>query len=810
MKKILLITFLYCSLYINAQLNVGYQKPHASIQQLADVTPPPTLILDSKGETGILLYRNSFKTIDELSQPEMRLGGLRINPMANISSRQIYFYKASILDVKSGKEHEILGIPADAKLSTASWNNEEDKLAVLNTTQDKLELWIVDIKSKKAQKLIAGGLNSNLDRPYIWMKDDKNLLVKMLPENRKSLIDSKIQVPTGPTISESDGKEAQNRTYQDLLKNPTDEFNFELLATSELFLVDMKGTAKKWMNANMFGSINLSPDGKMILINQVEKPFSYIVPYNRFPNATNVYDLNGKLIKNVFNEPLSEVVPKGFSATTIGPRNINWRSDKAADLSWVEALDGGNPAEKAEYRDALYVLEYPYTSEKKLIHKTKDRFAGIQWGDNQNAIVYDSWYTTRSSRTTLINPSTPLEGTFTYNERNSQDVYSDPGNFVTEENSMGSNVLAMDKGHLFLIGEGWSAKGKFPFIDKVDLKTKTKVRLYESNLKERLETITTALDIRKGQYITRIEGKSEYPNLYIRDIEKGTSKQITFNKNPFEAIEKVHKEVINYKRGDGVELSGTLYLPVGYDKDKKEKLPMLMWAYPREFKDAATASQTTSSPYQFTSISSGSPLYWVARGYAVLDNAAFPIIGEGEKEPNDSFVEQLVGNAKAAIDAVDKLGYVDRERVAVGGHSYGAFMTANLLSHSNLFAAGIARSGAYNRTLTPFGFQSEERSYWDAPEVYNTMSPFMNAHKMKTPILLIHGEDDNNSGTFPLQSERYFNALKGLGATTRLVMLPKESHGYVAKESIMHMLWEQDQWLEKFVKNKKTDKTKFP
>jgi len=292
----------------------------------------------------------------------------------------------------------------------------------------------------------------------------------------------------------------------------------------------------------------------------------------------------------------------------------------------------------------------------------------------------------------------------------------------------------------------------------------------------------------KGKVLTRIESKNEYPNYFFRDINSGKLTSVTDFENPFKAIQNVHKEVITYEREDGVELNATLYLPVGYDMEKKEKMPMIMWAYPREYKDKSSAGQVTSSSNEFTYPWYGSPIFWVNRGYVVLDDAAFPIIGEGDDQPNDSFRKQLVDNAKAAIDAVDEMGYIDRNRVGVGGHSYGAFMTANLLSHSDLFAAGIARSGAYNRTLTPFGFQSEERNYWESPEVYNSMSPFMHADKMKTPLLLVHGEADNNSGTYPMQSERYFNALKGLGATVRLVMLPKESHGYAAKESIMHML----------------------
>ncbi|HMP31713.1 MAG TPA: S9 family peptidase, partial [Saprospiraceae bacterium] len=357
MRQYLVLFFVPILFHLNAQSNLGYQKPNQAIQEIADAAPPPTLVMDSEGKTGILLYRYGYKTIDELSEPELKLAGLRINPKANIGSRQNYFYKATILDINSGKEHEIAGLPENAKLSAARWNNSEDKLAVLNTTENNVELWILDVKTKKVSLLIPNGINANIGNPFTWMKDDKSLLVQKLPENRKPLIDRTSQVPSGPTISESDGKEAQNRTYQDLLKNPTDEHNFEQLATSELHIVDLKGVAKMWMRADMYEDINLSPDGKLIMISKIEKPFSYIVPYNRFPSSTDIYDLDGKLVKNVYKKPLIEDIPKGFSATAQGPRNINWRRDRNADLAWVEALDGGDPSTKAEYRDALYCWE---------------------------------------------------------------------------------------------------------------------------------------------------------------------------------------------------------------------------------------------------------------------------------------------------------------------------------------------------------------------------------------------------------------------------------------------------------------------
>ncbi len=484
-----------------------------------------------------------------------------------------------------------------------------------------------------------------------------------------------------------------------------------------------------------------------------------------------------------------------------GKRDLSWRGDKAATLIWAEALDDGDAAKEVPYRDQVFQLDAPFKGKGSKLIKTVGRYSGIDWGNNNTAIAYDYWWNTRNTKAYVFNPSNSKVVPDIIWDRNYQDRYSDPGNFVTKKNNFGMYTLDLIDDNAYLIGAGYSKEGKFPFIDEINLSTKETKRLYQSSLTNKVEAISYALDMNKGEVLVRIESKNEYPNYYVRNIKKKIGLiPVTQFENPFKSIQDVHKEVIKYNREDGLELTGTLYLPTNYEKGKK--YPMIMWAYPREFKDKSSASQSTSNSNQFTYPSYGSPIFWVTKGYVVLNNASFPIVGEGDEQPNDTFRTQLVANAKAAIDAVDNLGYIDRNKVAVGGHSYGAFMVANLLAHSNLFAAGIARSGAYNRTLTPFGFQSEERSYWEAPEVYYTMSPFMHADKMKTPLLLIHGEADNNSGTYPLQSERYFNALKGLGAPVRLVMLPKESHGYRARESVLHLLWEQDQWLEKHVKNK--------
>ena len=798
----LLVILLAFSLTALAQLDLGYQTPPQSILDLADAPLPPSIRINSDATTAILFTRDQYKTIAELSEKELRLAGLRINPKTNISSRQRYYTGAQLLDIKTGNKHQVKGLPTDARLSNFSWSPDESMLALTHTAATGVELWILDLKSRKASQLTQANLNANMGMPYTWLKDNKTLLAKMLPANRPRLTDQQSAIPNGPTISVNEGKKAQNRTYQDLLKNKTDEQNFEILATSVLKKVSIKGKQSDYLPSDLYRGTSLSPDGKYCLITTINQPYSYLVPYRRFPSTTAVYDLDGTLVNTILDLPLIEDLPQGFMSTRTGPRWHSWRADKPATLVWAEALDGGDANAEVDYRDAIYQQAIPYSGDKQLLLKTEDRYNSIEWGTDDIAIANDYWWNTRNTKAYLFSPSDSGQAPQKIRDRNYQDRYNDPGSFATRENDYGRSVLHIDGDIIYSIGDGFSDEGKHPFVDSYSLSTGKIERLYQVPESDQLEDFRMPIDMTQGTILSRIESKSDYPNYAIRNIKDGSLTPVTDFANPFEALQTVHKEVIEYKRADGVDLSATLYLPIGYDKSSGEKLPMIMWAYPREYKDKASAGQVTSSPNEFTFPFWGTALYWVTRGYAVLDETAFPIVGEGDDQPNDSFRTQLVANAQAAIDAVDKLGYVDRQRVAVGGHSYGAFMTANLLSHCDLFAAGIARSGAYNRTLTPFGFQSEERNYWEAPEIYYGMSPFMHADKMKTPLLLIHGEADNNSGTYPMQSERYFNALKGLGATVRLVMLPKESHGYAAKESILHMLWEQDQWLDTYVKNR--------
>ena len=801
MKKtillILSITFAF------SQENINYQVPSSEILDLVEYDRPPTVTYDNDKNFMLFLYRDNYKSIEDLSQEELRLAGLRINPKTNIGSRITYYNNVRIKNLKNKRSEieDIIGMPSNPKIANINWSPNQKNIAFTNTSSDGVKLWVLNLESRSLVKLSDLKLNSNIRDVINWLSDSE-ILIKVIPENKKELIDQSDIVPLGPTISSNDGENAQNRTYQDLLKNKTDEFNFEQLVTSDLYKVDLNGRINKWLDSDMYTDITPSPDGEFVMVSNIKKPFSYIVTYGRFPKSTNIYDNEGMLVSNLVNVPLIEELPQGFNAVWNGKRNFSWRMDKPSTITYMVALDNGDPSKEAEYRDELFELDAPFKGNGNTIFKSINRLAGIIWGNNTNAVAIDYWIKNRNEKTYLFNPSNINQKPRIIYDRNYQDRYNDPGSFITERNAFNKSVLKIDSNNLILMGDGYSEKGQFPFIDRLNLDNLKSKRIYQSNYTDKLEDLVD-FDVNKNQLLVRIESKNDYPNYYFKNLNGKKVTRITDFNNPFEQLSKVDKQVITYKRNDGVELSGVLYLPVGYDKTSRKKMPMIMWAYPREFKDKSSAGQNTNNPNEFTYPYYGSMVYWVTKGYVVLDDASFPIIGEDKTEPNDDFRNQLVENARAAINAVDKLGYIDKDRVAVGGHSYGAFMVANLLSHSDLFAAGIARSGAYNRTLTPFGFQSEERSYWQAPDVYYTMSPFMHADKMKTPLLLIHGEDDNNSGTYPMQSQRYFNALKGLGAVVRLVMLPKESHGYSSKESIYHVLWEQDQWLEKYVKNKK-------
>lgn len=767
----------------------NYLTPPQVIVDILDAAPLPTVLLSPDRQTIALLERRSMPTIGELSEPIHRLAGARINPKTNGRQQRTGAGVGITLKSVNGGADRKLTLPAGGNVGGLLFSPDGKHLSFTNTKANGIELWVADVASGQA-KLLSGSdrLNAAAGEPCDWLEDKVTVVCTLVPAGRGSA-PAEPRVPAGPNVHENYGKSSPAPTFEDMLKTKYDDDLFEYYFTSQIATYDIP-TARKTVVGKpaIVESVTPSPGGEFLLVSKIKKPFSHLYGMNGFPKDVEIWNRRGELAKKIADVPTSEGIP--INGVQIGPRVYRWRPDQPATITWVEALDEGNPKNTVPFRDRVVSLAAPFTSTPTELAKTEWRYGNASFTDKGAALVTEADRVARKTRTWIVDGGPPRK----LWDRRSQDAYSDPGTPVTRR--IGGPVI-QDGDAIYLAGTGATAQGDRPFLAKLNLKTLQTEQIFRSD-DETYETVVAPLDDGGKKILTRFETPSDPPNYYVRDLAAGTKRPLTAFKDPAPQLRGVRKQFVTYKRKDGVSLSGTLFLPPDYKAG--QRLPLVMWAYPREFGDTDTAGQVTGSPYRFTTYTGASHLFLLTQGYAIFDDPKMPIVGAGETA-NDQYVQQLAMSAEAAVDKVVEMGVADRDRIGVGGHSYGAFMTANLLAHTDLFRAGVARSGAYNRTLTPFGFQSERRTFWEIPEVYGKMSPFFHANKINEPILLIHGEMDDNSGTFPIQSERLWMALKGFGATVRYVTLPYEAHGYAARESVLHTIAETINWMDKYVKN---------
>jgi dipeptidyl aminopeptidase/acylaminoacyl peptidase len=772
----------------------GYKKPPQEVLDILAAPVTPVGSVSPARDSMLLTTGLRYPPIADLAQPMLRLAGLRINPRTNGPHRFQYSVAMTLKRISDGTETKI-ALPPNAKISSVEWSGDGKHFAFLNTTATSTDLWVGDAGNGKVQQLKGLRVNNAYGDAYQWMPDSHTLLVQTISASRAPApVES--AVPLEPNAQESFGRAGPVTTYEDLLKTPFDERLFEYYASSQLALVDSRnGKTTDVGQPGIFQSTEPAPDGNHFLVARLNRPFSYLHPAFAFPKDVEIWDVKGHVVHKVASLPLSDQVPIGGVPT--GPRNYRWQPTAPATLVWVEALDSGDPKKKVPFRDRILSLSAPFSETPKEMMKTEQRFAGALWGEKDLLLVSDFDRDRRWTRTVMVNPNDPSAAPKTLWSRNVQDRYADPGTPVTRVLANGARVILQNGDSIYLAGTGSTPEGDRPFLDRLNLQTQKSERLFRSDASQ-YESFVALLDDDAKQFVTRQESPTAAPNYYLRTNSGSGSRMLTNYADPTPQLRGIKKQLVTYKRADGVQCSFTLYLPPGYKEGTR--LPTVVWAYPLEFNDPSTAGQVSGSTQRATQITGPSHLFFLLEGYAVLDNATMPVVGDPETV-NNTYIEQIVMSAKAAIDKATEMGVTDPERVGVGGHSYGAFMTANLLAHSDLFRAGIARSGAYNRTLTPFGFQSERRTIWEAPELYMKVSPFLYANKINEPILFIHGEADDNPGTFPIQSERMYQAVRGNGGAVRLVTLPLEAHGYTGRETIEHVLYEMISWFDKYVKN---------
>jgi len=829
-----LVLFLLSGL-VSAQ-KISYMQPPKEIVEIISAKPLPEVAFSNDYKKAVISGKeSSMSELSYIAGSEFRVAGLRIdNNFSN--TRQQFSNELSILDVESGSINQVTGLPQNAKISNIDWSPSGKYFCFINNTPQKLELWRVDAVTAVSEKLNTLKLNAVLSEPYSFL-DDERIMYKCVPDNAGLRPESQ-PIPQGPVVQEHKGAGRSARTSPDMIASYYDEQVFDYYATSQLALFSSAGNTIVGKPA-LYRSLSLSPNKEYMIVTTEQKPYSYQRGHQSYPYRTEVWNIKGEFVKMLEDNKvgnLSMRPDEDFADDTamqdsvrtpkrgMKESNWRWRSDLPQTLVWNESeaasrggRDGGNrPADFVDtvksdapkQKTFIYQQDAPFTSEKTILLKSEGRVDNLVWCNKTFAL-----FTTTDSKAKLRNTFSFVPCDTTVNPRLliSQTTELDTiGNFPVfgrpymVNNQFGEKILYTDeKNSLFYLTDSKrrdSEGDNFWFIDKIDTKT-AKIENVWTGKAPFLETVEAITDFKKLKFISRKESNTDVPNYFLVDIKGKKSRQLTNFHDPYPSIQKMQRRFVSYKRADGLTLTANLYLPENYDPTKQGKLPVFMWGYPYEYKTRALAEKRRAARYAFARPGYSSPLYWATQGYAVLDDFAVPIVAENKKkEPNDRFIKELVMDAEAAINYLDSIGVGDKERVAVGGHSYGAFMTANLLAHTKLFKAGIARSGAYNRSLTPFGFQSESRNYWKAQSLYNQMSPFNYADSLKTPILLIHGQLDNNQGTFPVQSERLYHALAGLGGTVRYVQLPFEAHRYSAKESVLHVLYETHRWLEKYLK----------
>lgn len=795
--------------------STGYEKPPSHILDVLHAPAPPQPFVSPIGDTVLLVSWVEYPPMSQVAEPFLKLAGVRVEPRTRRKHDTPGGYGITpcardftLVKVATGGETRV-ALPAGSCAEAPLWTADGKRFAFRATSSSAVELWVGDAASGAVRAMAGVKLNPMLGSAAQWMPDQKTLLVKLVPESA-GLPPAESPVPRGPSVQETNGEKGESSTYEarDTLKNKHDEELFDYYGTSQLALVDAeKGSVERIGVPGIYADLDPAPGGEHILVEAIKKPYSYVTTFDRFAHDVCVWDRTGKNPRVVASLPIADRVP--VHGVPIGPRSHAWRQSEPATIVWAEALDGGDWKVKVPARDKVMMQKAPFTTPAVEITKTEQRFAGFRWGEKPAFALLNEHDENRHWRRVFaMNVDDRAAKPRLLWDLSTDEKYKDPGQPVYRELPNGAWVVRQDGDAIFLRGQGASSDGDRPFLDRFDLTTQKAERLFRSE-KTAYEYFVAFVDDTAKTFLTWHQSPTLPPNAFARTIGasvqnapageaifSSTARPVTQLSDPTPAVRAIKKRLVKYKRKDGTDLSFTIYTPPDYQEGKR--VPSILYAYPLDYADASKAGQVSGSEQTFTRLRQYRLL--LLAGYAIIDNTSFPIVGD-PKKAYDTYLEQLVADARAAVDKAIEIGVADPERIGVTGHSHGALMTANLLAHSDMFRAGIATSGSYNKTLTPFGFQNERRSVWEAQNVYLKVSTFFFADNLKLPILIMHGEDDANPGTTPLQAVKLYEAIRGNGGTARLVMLPHEPHWYSAMESNEQLAAEMIRWFDKYVKS---------
>jgi dipeptidyl aminopeptidase/acylaminoacyl peptidase len=799
--------------------SAGYDQPPKAILDVMRAPPPPTPVLSPTRDAMLMVTWQDLPPMSRVATPFLRLAGVRVEPGNHSKHDTPGGYGITACATK----FELVRVPDGARVPVAfpaevvcpgapMWSADGKRFAFENVAATSVELWLGDAATGAVRRVPGVRLNPMFGYEVQWMADQASLLVKLVPADLGAPPPEPTE-PPGPSIQESGSGSGQSSTYEnrDTLSNRHDEDLFDYYARTQLAFVDAAtGAVTPVGRSGNYEAVQRSPDGRWLLVSGIHKPYSYVTTYDRFPKRIEAWDVGARAqprVKLLFDLPLADRVP--IHGVPTGPRDFSWRPTSPATLVWSEALDGGDWNVQVPKRDKVLMQAAPFTGPVTEIARTTQRYDGYWWTERADLALlaeYDEnkhWY-----QVFVVNVDDPKQAPRLLWDLSTDERYADPGNPVFRALPNGARVVQVQGDSIYLSGTGASPAGDRPFLDRLDLRSFKTERLFRSD-KAVYETFINFTSAGTDRFLTRRQSISDPPNVYLRKLGAATTAPageavfasdavaVTHWADPTPQVRAIKKKLVKYKRADGLDLSFTLYTPPGYVEGTR--VPTILNAYPLDYADPSTAGQVSGSEATFTRLSQYRLL--LLAGYAIIDGASFPIIGD-PKRAYDTYMEQLVDDAKAAVDEAVRLGVADPERIGVTGHSHGALMTVNLLAHSDLFRAGVATSGSYNKTLTPFGFQNERRSVWEAPEVYTKVSPFFSARELKSkPLLIVHGADDANPGTTPLQASKLFEAVRGNGGTTRLVMLPHEPHWYSARESNEQLVYEMLRWFDKYVKD---------